>query len=118
VAAHGLHHRVAVLARRKAGADPTTTFASLIRVPRFLLARIASTIASGFSFFASVPSGSARTAILPSLTQPPGGVRVRGEPGGDVLDRCGALMIASEKQIVRRMDVGIRKSLITTEKPL
>ena len=51
---------------QKPGPTPMTTGASLILVPRFRFARIASTSASGRSQRRHAPSGSGRTGIFPA----------------------------------------------------
>ena len=47
------------------GPIPTTSGASVILVPIFFLAMMASTSTAGFSFFASLYSGSIKTGISP-----------------------------------------------------
>ncbi|MEI3142460.1 MAG: hypothetical protein V8S77_04265 [Oscillospiraceae bacterium] len=57
---------MAVLPAVKPGPTPTTTGASVMRVPRFRLARMASTSASGRSSSRHRSSGSASTEISPA----------------------------------------------------
>ncbi|MPN27261.1 hypothetical protein SDC9_174691 [bioreactor metagenome] len=100
------------------GPAAMTYAASVIFVPRFRFAKIASTTAAGLSRFAISPTGSAITAISPRRMISCASFSLFARRAVISSTLVSPLIIASEKQMVRRMDVGCGKSVMTTEKPL
>ena len=102
----------------KPGPTPTTTGASVMRVPRFRLAKIASTSASGCSSCRQASSGSASTGTAPCdryfFTAAVSGAYTARTPSTVVSPS----VMAGEKQTVRRMAVGRGRSVMTTCRPL
>ena len=102
---------------QKPGPTPITTGASVIFVPRFFFARIASTSASGRSHARQRASGSASTGIFPpsSAFSTSSGVFARTAVTSSTV--VSPKRMACEKQTVRRMAVGCGRSVITTARP-
>ena len=102
----------------KPGPTPMTTGASVILVPRFRLARMASTTAVGFNSPMQRPSGSASTGRIPSFKS----CRAASVSGANravtpSTVTCPSRM-ASQKATLRRMARGLGRSVITTCRPL
>ena len=99
------------------GPAATTIGASPIWVPRFRLARMASTTTSGDRGPIQSPAGSASTGMTPCPSRPgtpPRSVKRAATPSTSAVP----WRTASEKQTVRRIDVGAGVSQITTAMPL
>ena len=98
------------------GPTAMTAGASVMRVPRFFLARMASTSTSGRRVSRHRHWGSARTGISPP-------VRMDSTWDSDAARAVTSSTVvwprrmAWEKQTVRRMAVGRSRSVMTTEKP-
>ena len=84
-----------------------------MRVPRFLLAKMASTTASGFSAAMQAACGSASTAMSPAavIRRASSGLSARRAVTSST--RMEPNRIACEKQTVRRMALGRGRSVIT-----
>ena len=98
------------------GPQATTMGASPMRVPRFFLAKMASTIASGRKNVRQAASGSASTGISPCERTPDAvSADARTAVTSSTVNR--PVVRACEKQTVLRMAVDRSKSVITTSMP-
>ena len=97
----------------KPGPTPITSGASVMAVPRLRLARIASTSASGRSAFLLLASGSARTAMSPLATMASASLAFSARRAVTSSTVAVPKSSACEKQTVRRMAVGLGRSVMT-----
>ena len=94
-----------------------TIGASVMCVPRFFFARIASTRASGCSSCTQLAAGSASTAMMPCSVSAAASAAVSARRACTPSTTVSPNRIASEKHTVRRIDVGCGRSVSTRRMP-
>ena len=102
----------------KPGPTLTTTGASVICVPKFFLARMASTSPSGCSAGRHVSCGSGSTGTMPSASRASACSAVSARTAQTPSTTVSPWVMAGEKHTVRRMAVGWGRSVMTTCIPL
>ena len=101
----------------KPGPTPTTVGAISRVVPRFRLARIASTTTSGESSATQRASGSAMTAMSPPATTDSASAAVPARTPRASSTRVWPRRMASDRHTVRLIEVGTLRSQQTTRRP-